>query len=319
MRESIVAAIVVGVLSSWVGAAYAAETCNRDCLIGALDGYLAGVIAHAPSKAALADTYRETENAVVVKPGEGMWTSATGLGALQRRYADPDSMQAGYFGIIGEAAGPAIVSVRVKVAGGKITEGEWIIARKGMALYNPEGIAANPPPKGPVDAAQASSRAELVAAADSYFSGIAAGDGNIVHALPGCYRVENGTWMIGRIPERPEPVARKRDDPAPPGAGITAPRMGTTGGACNSGLDGLKGVTAGVIDRHYLADVRAGIAWGTVIFARAEGKLGRDGKPLAWLYLTEIFKVENGKIRGVFAAMHYLPPEIKTSGWPGSP
>ena len=75
--------------------------------------------------------FRQTENAVVVRLGTGTWKSVIGLGKLQRRYLDPVSQQAAYFGVVEEETGSAIVTVRVKVEQRKITEAEWMIARSG--------------------------------------------------------------------------------------------------------------------------------------------------------------------------------------------
>ena len=57
-----------------------------------------------------------TGNAVVVKPGTGLWQTMSGLGKVQRRYADPVGGQAGYFGTITEAdGGTAIVATIVSL------------------------------------------------------------------------------------------------------------------------------------------------------------------------------------------------------------
>src|SRR5512147_915209 len=76
----------------------AANDCDRACLKSTLDQYLNAVIKHDPSAAPLFVAFRQTENAVVVKPGTGVWKSVTGLGKVQRRYLDTVSGQAGYFG-----------------------------------------------------------------------------------------------------------------------------------------------------------------------------------------------------------------------------
>src|SRR3979490_3086494 len=107
----------------------AANDCDRTCLKTSLDQYLSAVIKHDPSAAPLFVAFRQTENAVVVNLGTGVGKSVTGLGKLQRRYLDPVSGQAGYFGIVEEGSKSAIVTVRVKVESKKITEAEWLIAR----------------------------------------------------------------------------------------------------------------------------------------------------------------------------------------------
>ena len=59
--------------------------------------------------------FRQTENAINVAPGGGVWKTVTGLGKMQRRYLDPVSGQAGYYGLIEESGGVALVTVRVRV------------------------------------------------------------------------------------------------------------------------------------------------------------------------------------------------------------
>src|SRR5437016_1239233 len=114
------------------GVAVAApDNCDRACLKTALDQYLTAVVTHNPAAAPLFSGFRQTENAVVVKLGTGVWKSVTGLGKVQRRYLDAVSGQAAYFGIVEEGSDLAIVTVRLKIENRKITEAEWLIARDG--------------------------------------------------------------------------------------------------------------------------------------------------------------------------------------------
>ena len=112
-----------------------------------------------PAAAPLGVGFRQTENAVVGTPGAGLWQSATALGKLQRRYFDAVSEQAGYFGTIEEAAGPAIVTLRLKVEDRQITEAEWVLNRKddpglgplgggqaNAAFYDPDTCSRTRPP-----------------------------------------------------------------------------------------------------------------------------------------------------------------------------
>src|SRR5262249_31988612 len=66
----------------------AGANCDRACLRAVLDQYLNAVIKHDPAAAPLMIGFRQTENAIVVRPGTGLWKSMTGLGAMQRRYID---------------------------------------------------------------------------------------------------------------------------------------------------------------------------------------------------------------------------------------
>ena len=107
--------------------------CDRACLKTTLDQYLNAVVQHNPSAAPLSVGYRETENAMVRRPGGGLWKSAKELGKIQRKYFDAESGQAGYFGTLEEESGTDIVTVRLKVDDRKISEAEWYVSRKGDA------------------------------------------------------------------------------------------------------------------------------------------------------------------------------------------
>src|SRR5687767_6193506 len=206
----------LSVLLLFVAAGSAADAraqgaCDRGCLRAALDQYLAAVIKHDPSAAPLIAGFRQTENAVAVPLGGGVWKTVTGLGKLQRRYVDAVSGQAAYFGVVDEGTSSAVVTVRVRVENRKITEAEWYLARPGdpglngparaggppVNLFNPEYLTANPPPQRVLPAAQRIPRASLLAITNSYFDGITSHDGTVVLAHPGCSRIENGTLMTG--------------------------------------------------------------------------------------------------------------------------
>src|SRR5438105_185963 len=84
----------------------AGPDCDRACLKNTLDQYLNAVIKHDSAAAPLMIAFRQTENGVVVRTGTGLWKTATALGKMQRRYLDPVSGQAGYFGILDESGNP---------------------------------------------------------------------------------------------------------------------------------------------------------------------------------------------------------------------
>src|SRR6185503_9378115 len=125
----------------------AAQTCDRACLTMTLEAYLASVVKHDPAAAPLAPTFRYTENALDVQRGEGIWKSATRLGAVQRRYVDAVSGQAVYFGIIEEGQDSGIATLRIKVVNRQVTEGELVIGRRANGIFSAEGLAAAPPPE----------------------------------------------------------------------------------------------------------------------------------------------------------------------------
>src|SRR5512139_517483 len=156
MQSATVAALVA---FTGCGSAVAKGACDRACLGGMLDRYLAAVVAHDPSRAPLVVGFRQTENAINVPQGKGVWKSVTALGKVQRRYFDPVTGQAGYYGTVMEGNDTAIVTVRLRVEDRKLTEAEWYIAREndpGLSgprqpgrppanLHNPDYLALHPP------------------------------------------------------------------------------------------------------------------------------------------------------------------------------
>src|SRR5262245_8836181 len=99
------------VLSIFVTDLFGAGECDRPCLKMALDQYLSALIKHDPTAAPLFIGFRQTENATVVKIGYGLWKTATSLGKVQRRYFDPITGQAAYFGLVEESGIPAVTTL----------------------------------------------------------------------------------------------------------------------------------------------------------------------------------------------------------------
>jgi hypothetical protein len=77
-----------------------AQDCDRSCLTSHLNVYLDAVVAHNPAAGDLWIGFRQTENAVAIPEGQGVWANVTGLGSVQRRYLDPAQSQAGYYGTV---------------------------------------------------------------------------------------------------------------------------------------------------------------------------------------------------------------------------
>lgn len=284
------------------------QPCDRACLRGVLDAYLTAVIRHDVAGAPLAPGYRATENGVEVKAGEGFWKTATGLGAVQRRYLDPVNGTAAFFGLFGEDGAPAVMSLRIKVEGRKVKEAEYVFGRPGAALYSPAGLIAEPPSDAPAPKEGRVGRADLQRAANSYFDGLEAHSGAGVLHHDGCVRLENGTKVTQRTaPSRPPAGA------APPRAGQPniAPNMSNEFGSGDCArLEGQTQIRAVVHRRFPVIDEEAQVALGTGMFLRPEGST----RPR--LLLTEVFSTRAGKITAIHAAMNYLTPTApETTGW----
>jgi hypothetical protein len=290
--------------------AFAANNdCDRDCLKSVLDQYLNAVIKHDPSAAPLFVGFRQTDNAVVVRPGTGVWKTVTALGRVQRRYLDPVSGQAGYFGTVEEGNDSAIVTVRVKVEQRKITEAEWLIARKGDPglngpaapgqpagnFFEPDNLAANPPPEKIVPREARSSREAMLAATNSYFDGITSHDGSIIMAHSGCSRTENGATVTGR-------------------AGRVGGAASAAGGPpalsdCTSNLATIN-IEMVAARRYPIVDEEAGVVLAIAVFIRKPGTTTRRNA------LSEWFVIDNNKIRSIYSAMFYPAPEAPVPNWP---
>jgi len=291
----------------------AAQDCDRSCLKSTLDRYLTAVSMHDPSAAPLAVGFRQTENAVVVKLGTGTWKSVTGLGSIQRRYLDPVSGQAAYFGVVNEGAGSAIVTVRVKVDRRQIAEAEWYLARKGDPglngpqqpgqpagnFFDPDNLASNPPPERTVPKSDRLSREALIGITNSYFDGITTHDGTIIQAHQGCARTENGNTVTGR-------ALGARGGAAP------APATGRGAGAvsdCTSGLETIN-IQLVAARRYPVVDEDAQVVLALAIFIRKPGTTTRRN------VFSEWFVIENQKIRSIYSAMFYPSPEVPVPNWP---
>lgn len=304
--------LVLATLALLLGgcAATPPEACDRSCLLGAVDQYLAAVVANDPAAISRADDFRETQNAVDAGPGTGIWATAQRLGSGVR-YADPESGEAGYFGVIDEEAGPALVGLRLKLDARAVRESEWIIARDGMALYRPQGFVAGLPRTARPAGVAAAGRDDAIRIANSYFIGIDKSDGAQVIEHPECFRIENGTQMVGRRASEPPHTAER---PAGDGlAGALSPGINS----CTEGFERVGDRTENVIDRRFFYDSEAGLVWSHGIFARVPGAMQRN-EPLKWLNFFELFEIEDGRIRGIYAVMDYLPAEITGSGWGGA-
>jgi ketosteroid isomerase-like protein len=270
----------------------AASACDRSCLKSLLDTYLTAVMKHDPSAAPLAPSYRHTENALNIPLGKGVWQSVTGLGQVQRRYLDPFSGQAAYYGILAEGTQLAIVTVRLRIENRTITEAEWYIAREAdpglpgatpPSSWNPQGLSATPPPERVLPAAQRLPRETMIAIVNSYFDGITSHDGTVVRAHPGCNRYENGTRVTGR--------------------------RGGVNDDCVSGLANFN--LANVAGRRVaFVDEEAGVVLGMAVFIR------RAGATLPRNAFSEWFWIEDGRIRNIWTAMYYPGPERPVPNWP---
>jgi hypothetical protein len=123
--------------------------CNRACLENVVEQYLAAVIAHDPKKAPLSQDVKYTENDQVVAIGDGFWKTAEGRGNYTHIFADPEFGQVAYMGTMREAGAPLLMSLRLRIELGRITEVESIYFKPGGG--GPNNIAEMDKPYKPED------------------------------------------------------------------------------------------------------------------------------------------------------------------------
>ena len=77
--------------------------CDRACLEGVINQYLAAVVAHDPKRLPLSADVMYTENSQVIEVGDGFWKTAAGLGSYKHIFADPEFGQVAFMGTMQEA------------------------------------------------------------------------------------------------------------------------------------------------------------------------------------------------------------------------
>jgi len=179
-------------------AAPAKDACDRACLNGFVDQYLAALLIHDPSGLPVAADAKLTENTKPTPLGEGLWKTLKYIKFRGETVSDPSTGQVTYWGAI-EEDHVSLLMLRLKIVGGKIAEAETIVAhgsapdepRTGFSVVPDLQLLAAIKPFLENEVSKRASRAQLIAAANAYFDGIEHQPGNVPFA-PGCNRIENG-------------------------------------------------------------------------------------------------------------------------------
>jgi hypothetical protein len=309
--------------------------CDRTCLTGFVDQYFQAMLKRCPCGLALAQNVKYTENGQNVEPGEGIWKTFTGRGTYRVYLADPETGEAGYYGDFTEFGRlKGVMALRLKVKDHQITEVEVIIARqelrpKGGLGDNTAGVMTpvmidEVDPSGfispdvallaPLDAAERTPRAEMIAATKSYFEAFAQKKGSDAPFADGCSTRENG---IATTNNADGPVI----DPAQPG-------FHAFGGGCAEQIDqGFFGAIEKVRDaRPLVVDEQQGLLLNMALFDNegavksvAVPGVGNVAVPRSFLrpitfLKPQLFKIEAGKIRGI-EGLSWPVPYGMPSGW----
>ena len=177
--------------------------CDRACLENVVNQYIAALVAHDPKRVPLSETL-STPRTSVMNSATASGRPSKGRGNYKHVFADPDFGQVALMGTMVEAGAPLLMSLRLRIELGRITEIESIYFRPGGG--GPNNIAAMDAPsqaRGHVvqvdSPAQQMSRQELIAVADGYFTGLQHNDGKGINGTgtypftDDCSRIENGS------------------------------------------------------------------------------------------------------------------------------
>ncbi|MEJ0006071.1 MAG: hypothetical protein WDM77_06700 [Steroidobacteraceae bacterium] len=181
--------------------AAATPHCDRVCLYQVMDRYLAALKAQDATKAGFAPRARASENNVMLRPGDGLWGTITALGDYDLRFADPDTGNVAFYGVVRETDTSAPFAVRLKVRDGAILEAETIVARPQEAGVPFVTADLHPLPvlNEILPAAERSSRQRMIEIANGYFETIQRNDGTMHTTFTDdCNRREDGFQTTNR-------------------------------------------------------------------------------------------------------------------------
>lgn len=321
--------IIVGAVLAAAGLAVSVANaqrtaCDRACLESFMDRYLDAVIANDPSAVPLAANVRYTENGQRLLVGDGVWRSLKEKGSYRLLVSDVEAGQVAYIGTVREdgrtaaESVAALIALRLRLVRGEITEAELQIARSPEAAQRVEALGQpHPLFSATIPPGERMSRADLIATADQYFTGMQQNDGKGDYPFAeDCSRIENGMQATNR----------------PPGPGETRPNPASASNysaqwSCREQFEsGLLHFVSRIRDRRYVAvDPERGLALAYVFFDHFAGDTrnfttpsGRavtagPAQPWTW-YIAELFRIENGQLRQIEAVLERVPYGM-LSGW----
>lgn len=280
--------------------------CGRECLIGFVDRYVEALAANDPGAAPFADDAKFTENAQVLELGDALWRTASAPpDGYELVAADPVTGNAAFFMIMEESGSPIWLAGRLAVEDEQITELETVVVRSGGGLAGFDHEQPDPVWDAVVRPEQRNTRAELFDAADRYMEALEQNLADHVEFDERCDRLENG-------------VITANDPEAEVGIGAMT---------CRENIDsGMWVYITEISPRRFLvADEERGLAMGVFMFhhdgthdhAMVNGERveysGATRRPFTTV-IPEMFKVEDGRIRKIMAAMVSIPYK-SDSGW----
>jgi hypothetical protein len=283
--------------------------CDRACLNGFVDNFLAALVAHDASRLPLGREVKYTENGQVLHLGDGFWGTASALPTYKIYADDPQAGQVMFMGVLQENGAPVIFCARLKVELRQIAEIETIISRKEPgSLARPENLVQpNPIFAETVPPAQRRSRENMIAIANSYFNAIEKGHASFVPFDSNCNRIESGVQTTNnpQLATQPDSVLglgcadQIKTRNFQPDTLIRERRFAV--------IDEERGLVfvLGFFDHD--ATLRS--------YTLADGRTVKQTRTAPWTWeIAEMFKIQDGKIMRVEALVNPAPYGMK-SGW----
>jgi hypothetical protein len=293
--------------------------CDRACLTHTLNNYIAALVAHDPSKVAFASDVKFVENTQPMKPGEGLWKTASAPPTTFKIYVpDPVSEEIGFIGVMKQSGKPIQIAIRLKIRDGKIAEAEHLIAgnlsaRNLKNLETPRAVFLKTVPP-----SERMTRAQMIKVALSYYTALVTADANNAPFADDCLRHENGMQTTGN----PPPAKTAQGAAAPTGMGT----MGAMGCAAQAKTGVFNYIKAIEPRRVETVDVEKGLVFGLSQFrqpmeeksVKITGVPGVTSVPMNFkpfdLPAAHIFKIYGGKIHEI-EAMGTMEPYNAKTGW----
>ena len=302
----------------------AAENCDRTCLEGFVDRYLDAVIVNEPGQVPIAPNARFTEDGQRLLIGDGLWNTMKAKGPYRLFVTDVPAGQVTFIGTIAEdhrdpaMQTAALMALRLKVESQQITEIEQIVVRDENAAKRVNDLGTpHPIYLQTVPEAERMSRADMVATADKYFTGMQQNDGKGDYPFADeCNRFENGMLTTNA----PTPAGQVRPDPG------DATNYSSQWSCMEQFRSGLLHFVNRIRDRRYVAiDEARGIVFAfaffdhsggdTRTFQTPNGRTVTAGPVQPWTWqIAELFKVQDGQLHKIEAILQRSPYGMN-SGW----
>ena len=287
-----------------------------------LDRWFAALAHNTAEGLPIADSIRFTEQAAAIPVGDGLFISTTeGPTGFKIVATDETAGQVGAIAMMKMWDRPALVTVRLKIVDGKITEAEHVIAPQLL----PHGLANLEVPRPALLAdlpeSERTPREAMLRIASSYFDAIEQDNGDLCPFDDGCVRRENGMQTTLNQSGQAFPMENVEPERA-----AAMARMGamTCRDQLNTGL--MQYITMIRPRRLQIVDERRGLVLGFPRFVHRgdnrryplTGVEGIDEFAMEFgpmdLQASELFRIRAGKVTDI-EATGFLNAYLAPTGW----